>query len=224
MTESVTSCTNIASSRVDLLFPWCCAGPLAAAANQNEEVEEPWSTYLHLWHAILQLDPPNSPTLTSSTPNQPSTSSKIKSSTNRDRGRASGTRASAGPRASSGSKLGLHALAESPQQVEAEQQAVYDALLRAVLDGVRNLDLEYHQVQNGDVADASQKLNSPDNKLALRQVSTNKTVMFAIGNDPNHCHDDHDLYLMVMMMMMPSLQAGGCCRARYCLVDAASCV
>ena len=121
---------------------------------------------------MLQLDPPDSPTLTSTTPHQPNTSSRSNSSTNR--GRAAGTRASGG-RASSGSKLGLHAVGGSPQQVEAEQQAVYDALLRAVLDGVRNLDLEYHQAQNGDVADAAaQKLNSPDNRVALRQVSTNQ--------------------------------------------------
>ena len=57
----------------------------------------------------------------------------------------------------------------------ADQQAVYDALLRAVLDGVRNLDLEYHQAQNGGaIASTPQELTSPDNKAALRQVSTIK--------------------------------------------------
>ena len=172
----MTNCKNIASSYADPSFPWCCAGPLAAALNQNKDIEEPWSTYLHLWHAILQLDPPDSPTVTSSTPVQPSTLSKPNSSTSTDRGRASGTRASGnrapGFRASSGSKLGLHAVAGSAEQVAAEQQAVYDALLRAVLDGVRNLDLEYHQAQDSAVTDAAQKLNSPDSKMALRQVST----------------------------------------------------
>lgn len=63
----------------------------------------------------------------------------------------------------------------SPEQVAAEQQALYDGLLRAVLDGVRNLDLEYHQAQNGAVVDAAQKLNSPDNKMALRQVRAIKS-------------------------------------------------
>ena len=54
-------------------------------------------------------------------------------------------------------------------QAAAEQRAVYDALLRAVLDAVRNLDLEYHQAQAEGAADAT-KLSSPDTKAALRQV------------------------------------------------------
>ena len=48
---------------------------------------------------------------------------------------------------------------------------MYDALVRAVLDGVRNLDLEYHQAQNDGVADTAKAISSPDNKATLRQVS-----------------------------------------------------
>lgn len=125
-------------------------GPLAVAASQNEDVEEPWSTYLHLWHAILQLGPPN-PTPSSPTPHPKH------NTTSRSTSRASG------------SKLGLQSLDTSPEQAAAEQQAVYDVLVRAVLDAVRNLDLEYHHAQGDAAADAS-KLSSADTKAALRQV------------------------------------------------------
>lgn len=130
------------------------AGPFAAAANQNEEVEEPWSTYLQLWHAILQLDPPTPPTLPSTTPSQPKAHPRHSTSTNR--GRSLGTK---------------HGLGGSPpaQGGAAVQQAVYDALVRAILDGVRNLDLEYHQAQNDGMAEGGKTLSSPDNKAGLRR-------------------------------------------------------
>lgn len=132
-----------------------CAGPLAVAANQNEDVEEPWKTYLHLWHAILQLDPPSTPSSNPTT--NPKQSNKSRSQSGK------GSR----------SRLGLHAFASAPEQRAAEQQSVYDALVRAVLDAVRNLDLEYHQAQShgGIDINGTNKMTSPDSKAALQQVT-----------------------------------------------------
>ena len=123
-------------------------GPLAVAATQNEDVEEPWSTYLHLWHAILQLDPPDPTPGSPAIPPHP----KLKSTGK-----------------TKGSKLGLQTVAASREQAAAEQHAVYNALVRAVLDAVSNLDLEYHQAQSDGGSDA-ERLSSPDTKAALRQV------------------------------------------------------
>ena len=119
------------------------AGPLAVAANQNEDIEEPWSTYLHLWQAILQ----------SSTSTTPSTQAS----------RVSSSKA-VGP------KLGLHACHASPADAAAKQQAVYDALIRVVMDAVRNLDLEYHQADTSMSLDVQDKLASPVRSNTAGQV------------------------------------------------------
>lgn len=115
-------------------------GPLAVAAGQNEEVEEPWVTYLHLWQAILLPDMPDKPTVSS--------------------------------RSSRGPKLGLFKEDDDPEQLGLQQQAVYDALMRAVMDAVRNLDLEYHQAQAGVGQEAVAKATSPDSKELSKQART----------------------------------------------------
>ena len=108
------------------------------AAGQNEEVEEPWVTYLHLWQAILLPDTSDKPTLSS--------------------------------RSSRGPKLGLFKEDDDPEQLGVQQQAVYDALMRAIMDAVRNLDLEYHQAQAGGDQEAT--VTSPDSKELLKQACT----------------------------------------------------
>ena len=122
-------------------------GPLAVAAGQNEEVEEPWATYLHLWQAILLPDMPDKPTVSS--------------------------RSSRGPR------LGLFKEDDDPEQLGLQQQAVYDALMRAVMDAVRNLDLEYHQSQAGVDQEAVAKPTSPDSKELLKQACTANNIQAA---------------------------------------------
>lgn len=114
------------------------AGPIAIAASQNEDVEEPWFTYLHLWQAILLSATPDKPVV--------------------------GSKPSTAPR------LGLYKEADVPEQLALQQQAVYDALMRAVMDAVRNLDLEYHQAQAGVDVDAGAKVTSPDSMLHSEQV------------------------------------------------------
>ena len=130
------------------------AGPLAVAANQNEDVEEPWSTYLHLWQAILQDQAP--------------TKQASARSSRGSGGSSSSTKAV-------GVRLGLHAAAASPEAVAAKQQSVYDALMRAIMDAVRNLDLEYHQADGAVASDMQDKLTSPDRKKPFVQVG-NKFV------------------------------------------------
>lgn len=107
------------------------------AASQNEDVEEPWVTYLHLWTALLL---PNK--------QDPATPSR---------------------RHSTAPKLGLHTSNE-PDQLALQQQAVYDALMQAIMDAVKNLDLEYHQAQGSGARDAAAKLTSPDSKAGMGQV------------------------------------------------------
>ena len=119
------------------------AGPLAVAANQSEDVEEPWSTYLHLWQAILQDQAPT---------------------------KHASARSSSSSTKAVGVRLGLQAADASPEAVAAKQQSVYDALMRAILDAVRNLDLEYHQADAAVASDMQDKLTSPDRKKASVQV------------------------------------------------------
>lgn len=114
------------------------AGPIAIAASQNDDVEEPWVTYLHLWQAILLSAAPDKPVV--------------------------------GSKPSTAPKLGLYKETDVPEQLAVQQQAVYDALMRAVMDAVRNLDLEYHQAQAGGDVDAGAKVTSPDSKLHSEQV------------------------------------------------------
>ncbi len=125
------------------------AGPLAVAANQNEDVEEPWSTYLHLWQAILQDQGPSKQASAKSSRGSGSSSSSTKAA---------------------GVRLGLHAAAASPEAVAAKQQSVYDALMRAIMDAVKNLDLEYHQADGAVASDMQDKLTSPDRKNPTVQV------------------------------------------------------
>ncbi len=125
------------------------AGPLAVAANQNEDVEEPWSTYLHLWQAILQDQAPTK---------------QASSKSSRGSGGSSSSNKAVGVR------LGLHAADASPEAVAAKQQSVYDALIRAIMDAVRNLDLEYHQADGAVASDMQDKLTSPDRKKPSVQV------------------------------------------------------
>lgn len=114
------------------------SGPLAVAASQNEDVEEPWVTYLHLWQAILL-------------PSKPDKAMPLNKRT-------------------IAPKLGLYKQDDDPQQLALQQQAVYDALMQAILDAVRNLDLEYHQGQTGGAGDAAAKVTSPDSKAIAGQV------------------------------------------------------
>ena len=125
------------------------AGPLAVAANQNEDVEEPWSTYLHLWQAILQDQAPTK---------------QASSKSSRGSGGSSSSNKAVGVR------LGLHAADASPEAVAAKQQSVYDALMRVIMDAVRNLDLEYHQADGAVASDMQDKLTSPDRKKPFVQV------------------------------------------------------
>ena len=134
----------------DSMLLWL-AGPLAVAANQNEDVEEPWSTYLHLWQAILQDQ-----------------AASKQASARSSRGSSSSTKAV-------GVRLGLHAADVSPEAVAAKQQLVYDALMRAIMDAVRNLDLEYHQADSAVASDRQEQLTSPDRKKPSVQVG-NKLV------------------------------------------------
>ncbi len=134
----------------DSMLLWL-AGPLAVASNQNEDVEEPWSTYLHLWQAILQDQAPTK-----------------QASARGSGGSSSSTKAV-------GVRLGLHAADASPEAVAAKQQSVYDALMRTIMDAVRNLDLEYHQADGAVASDLQDKLTSPDRKKPSVQVG-NKFV------------------------------------------------
>ena len=109
-------------------------GPLAVAASQNEEVEEPWSTYLPLWLALLQPDTP---------------------------GNANARPGRTGSRKPPLPKFGLHASDSAPEELAAQQQALYDCLIRAIMDAVRNLDLEYHQADTAALPDAQDKLAGP---------------------------------------------------------------
>ena len=129
------------------------AGPLAVAASQNEDVEEPWSTYLHLWQAIL-LDNTHS--------NAASTKPKTPS-------KAASTKVSSSSKAA-GARLGLHGTNASPEAAAAQQQSVYDALIRAIMDAIRNLDLEYHQAEGGVPPSHQDQLTSPDRKRSSTQV------------------------------------------------------
>lgn len=131
----------------DSMLLWL-AGPLAVAANQNEDVEEPWSTYLHLWQAILQEQAP---------------AKQVSARSSRGNSGSSSTKAV-------GVRLGLHAADASPEAVAAKQQSVYDALMRTIMDAVRNLDLEYHQADGAVASDMQDKLTSPDRRKASVQV------------------------------------------------------
>ena len=64
----------------------------------------------------------------------------------------------------------------SHEQWALQQQAVYDALLIAVLDVLRNLDLGYQQADSSAAQDASVKLSSPDAKGSTRQVAATSAV------------------------------------------------
>jgi len=66
--------------------------------------------------------------------------------------------------------LGLHALDALPEDEAARHQAVYNALMRAILDALRNLDLEYHQAKSGAPPDAEQNLTSPDTRQLAGKV------------------------------------------------------
>lgn len=81
-------------------------------------------------------------------------------------------KATAGSKARTAPKLGLHQTDTDPQQLAAQQQAVYDALMRAVMDAMRNLDLEYHQAQIDTSADVGARVTSPDSTAVQGQVSS----------------------------------------------------
>ena len=83
---------------------------------------------------------------------------------------ASPDKPAVGSRPSTAPKLGLYKEADVPEQLALQQQAVYDALMRAVLDTVRNLDLEYHQAQAGGEVEVGAKVTSPDSKMLSEQV------------------------------------------------------
>ena len=80
-------------------------------------------------------------------------------------------KATPGSKARTAPKLGLYLTEQDPQQLAAQQQAVYDALMRAVMDAVRNLDLEYHQAQTDAGANVGARVTSPDSKAVQGQVS-----------------------------------------------------
>lgn len=152
-TASIASPKSHVCSSLTTLHRCVGAGPLAVAASQNEEVEEPWSTYLHLWRAIL-LD--NTPGNAAST--KPKTPSK-----------AASTKVSSSSKAA-GVKLGLHASNVSSDAAAAQRQLVYDALIRAIMDAIRNLDLEYHQAEGGVQPRQQDQVTSPDRKRSSTQV------------------------------------------------------
>ena len=149
------------------------AGPLAVAANQREDVEQPWQTYLNLWHALLQPEP----TSAAADKSSKATNSTIGSSSSK--GPVTAVRSSRRSSSkASGLKLGQQSsnCGGSHEQRALQQQAVYDALLRAVLDVLRNLDLGYQQADSGAAQDVSVKLSSPDAKHSTRQVAANSAV------------------------------------------------
>ena len=133
-------------------------------------MEQPWETYLNLWQALLQPDPVSA----AADKSLKATNSTISSSSS-SKGSIPAVKSS---RRSSSKAAGLRLGQQSSgvgnashDQWALQQQAVYDALLRAVLDVLHNLDLGYQQADSSAPQDASVKLNSPDAKSVTRQVS-----------------------------------------------------